>query len=55
MLKKNARLELMYRDGFRPDHATWIDTYNRQYGGDNIFTILAGVSFRNHYYIAVEL
>lgn len=55
MLRKNARLEIMYHEGFRPDHAIWVDTYNRQYGGGNIYTILAGVSSRNHYYVAVEL
>lgn len=29
MLKKNARLEIMYQRGFRPSHAVWIDTYNK--------------------------
>nr|DAI09650.1 MAG TPA: hypothetical protein [Caudoviricetes sp.] len=33
MLKKNARLELMYKRGFRPSHALWVDTYNKQFGG----------------------
>ena len=33
MLKKNARLEIMYQRGFRPSHAIWIDTYNKQFGG----------------------
>ena len=33
MLKKNARLEIMYQRGFRPSHAVWIDTYNKQFGG----------------------
>ncbi len=55
MLKKNARLERMYADGFRPRHALWVDTYNRQFGGGVVYTILAGVSSRNHYYVAVEL
>lgn len=55
MLKKNARLEIMYQRGFRPAHALWIDTYNKQFGGGIIYTILAGVSSRNHYYVAVEL
>ena len=55
MLKKNARLERMYADGFRPMHALWIDTYNRQSGGGIIYTLQAGVSFRNHYYVSVEL
>ncbi len=55
MLRKNARLERMYADGFRPFHAVWVDTYNRKCGRDVIFTILAGVSSRNHYYVAVEL
>lgn len=55
MLKKNARLERMYQRGFRPHHAMWVDTYNKQYGKDIIYTILAGVSSRNHYYVAVEL
>ena len=55
MLRKNARLEQMYQRGFRPSHALWVDTYNKQYGGGIIYTILAGVSSRNHYYVAVEL
>ena len=55
MLKKNARLERMYQRGFRPHHAMWIDTYNKQYGKDIIYTVLAGISSRNHYYVAVEL
>ena len=55
MLKKNVRLELMYKRGFRPSHALWVDTYNKQFGGGIIYTILAGVSSRNHYYVAVEL
>lgn len=55
MLKKNTKLELMFREGFRPDHAIWVDTYNRRYGGGNIYTIQAGVSSRNLYYVAVEL
>lgn len=55
MLKKNARLERMYAEGFRPSYGIWIDTYNRQFGGGTVFTILAGVSSRNHYYVAVEL
>ena len=55
MLKKNARLERMYQRGFRPSHAMWIDTYNKQYGKDIIYTVLAGISSRNHYYVAVEL
>ena len=55
MLKKNARLERMYQRGFRPSHALWIDTYNKQYGKDVIYTVLAGISSRNHYYVAVEL
>ena len=54
-LKKNARLERMYQRGFRPSHALWIDTYNKQYGKDVIYTVLAGISSRNHYYVAVEL
>ena len=54
MLKKNVRLELMYKRGFRPSHALWIDTYNKKFG-EGIYTILAGVSSRNHYYVAVEL
>lgn len=33
MLKKNVRLEIMYQRGFRPSHAVWIDTYNKQFGG----------------------
>ena len=53
--KKNVRLELMYKRGFRPSHALWVDTYNKQFGGGIIYTILAGVSSRNHYYVAVEL
>ena len=55
MLKKNARLERMYQRGLRPHHAMWIDTYNKQYGKDIIYTVLAGISSRNHYYVAVEL
>lgn len=56
MLKKNVRLELMYKRGFRPSHALWVDTYNKQFGGGGIiYTILAGVSSRNHYYVVVEL
>ena len=55
MLKKNARLERMYQRGFRPSHALWVDTYNKQYGKDVIYTVLAGISSRNHYYVAVEL
>ena len=55
MLKKNARFERMVAQGFRPGHGIWIDTYNRQFGGGIIYTILAGVSNRNHYYVAVEL
>ena len=55
MLKKNARLERMYQLGFRPSHALWVDTYNKQFGVGIIYTILAGVSSRNHYYVAVEL
>lgn len=55
MLSKNARLEIMYERGFRPEHATWVDTYNKQFGKDIIYTILAGISSRNHYYVAVEL
>ena len=55
MIKKNARLERMYQRGFRPHHAMWIDTYNKQYGKDIIYTVLAGISSRNHYYVAVEL
>ena len=39
MLKKNARLEIMYQHGFRPSHAVWIDTYNKQFGGGIIYTI----------------
>lgn len=45
----------MYQRGFRPHHAMWIDTYNKQYGKDIIYTVLAGISSRNHYYVAVEL
>lgn len=55
MLKKNARFERMVAKGFRPGHGIWIDTYNRQFGGGIIYTILAGVSSRNHYYVSVEL
>ena len=55
MLEKNARLEIMYQRGFRPSHGVWVDTYNKQSGGGVIYTILNGVSFRNHYYVAVEL
>ena len=55
MLKKNARLERMYQRGFRQHHAMWVDTYNKQYGKDIIYTVLAGISSRNHYYVAVEL
>ena len=55
MLKTNARLEIMYKRGFRPSHAVWIDTYNKQFGAGIIYTIQAGVSSRNHYYVAVEL
>lgn len=32
MLNKNVRLEIMYKRGFRPSHAVWIDTYNKQFG-----------------------
>ena len=53
MLNKNARLEIMYQR--RHSHAVWIDTYNKQFGGGIIYTIQAGVSSRNHYYVAVEL
>ena len=45
----------MYQRGFRPSHALWVDTYNKQYGKDIIYTVLAGISSRNHYYVAVEL
>ena len=45
----------MFQRGFRPFHAVWIDTYNKQFGGGIIYTILSGVSSRNHYYVAVEL
>jgi hypothetical protein len=55
MLNKNARLEIMFQRGFRPSHAVWIDTYNKQFGGSIIYTIQAGVNSRNHYYVAVEL
>lgn len=55
MLKKNARLERMYAQGFRPGHGIWIDTYNCRFGCSILFTILAGVRSRNHYYVAVEL
>ena len=56
MPKKNARLEFMYKRGFRPSHALWVDTYNKKKCGKGvIYTILAGVSSRNHYYVAVEL
>ena len=55
MLNKNARLEMMYQRGFRPSHAQWIDTYNKYFGRGIIYTIQAGVSSRNHYYVAVEL
>ena len=55
MLKKNARLEHMFAKGFRPRHGIWIDTYNRQFGEGIVYTILAGVSSRNHYYVVVEL
>lgn len=55
MLEKNARLEFMYKRGFRPSHALWVDTYNKQCGKGVIYTILAGISSRNHYYVAVEL
>ena len=55
MLNKNARLEIMYKRGFRPSNAVWIDTYNKQFGSGIIYTIQVGVSSRNHYYIAVEL
>lgn len=55
MLRKNARLERMYATGFRPAHAVWVNTYNRKSGTGVVYTILAGVSSRNHYYVAVEL
>ena len=55
MLKKNDRVEIMYQRGFRPSHAVWIDTYNKQVGDGIIYTIQSGVSSRNHYYVAVEL
>lgn len=55
MLKKNVRLELMYKRGFCPSHALWVDTYNKSFGEGIIYTIIAGVSSRNHYYVAVEL
>ena len=55
MLYKNARLEQMYQRGFRPAHALYVDTYNKQFGVDVVYTIQAGVSSRNHYYVAVEL
>jgi hypothetical protein len=55
MLEKNARLEFMYKRGFRPSHALWVDTYNKQCGKGVIYIILAGISSRNHYYVAVEL
>lgn len=55
MLNKNARLEIMCQRGFRPSHAQWIDTYNKYFGRGIIYTIQAGVSSRNHYYVAVEL
>lgn len=55
MLNKNARLEQMYQRGFRPAHALWIDTYNQQFGRGVVYTIQAGVSSRNHYYVSVEL
>ena len=55
MLKKNARLEIMFQRGFLPSHAVWIDTYNKQFGAGVICTIQAGVSSRNLYYVAVEL
>lgn len=55
MLKKNARLELMYKRGSRPFHALWVDTYNKLYGLDVIYTINTGVSSKNHYYVAVEV
>ena len=54
-LNKNARLEIMYQRGSRPSHAVWIDTYNKQLWMGIIHTIQAGVSSRNHYYVAVEL
>lgn len=37
MLKKNVRLELMYKRGFRPSHALWVDTYNKQFGGYHLY------------------
>lgn len=40
MLKKNARLERMYQRGFRPAHALWVDTYNKQFGGV-LFTLFS--------------
>ena len=55
MLKKNARLEIMYQHGFRPSHAVWIDTYNKQFGRGVIYTIQSGVSSRNLHLVAVEL
>ena len=55
MLKKNARLEIMYKRGFRPSHAVWIDTYNKQFGEGIIYTIQAGVGSRNLHFVAVEL
>ena len=55
MLNKNARLEQMYQRGFRPAHALWGDTYNKQFGVGVVYTIQTGVSSRNHYYVAVEL
>ena len=39
MLRKNARLEQMYQRGFRPSHALWVDTYNKQYGGYHLYHI----------------
>ena len=55
MLKKNARLEIIFQCGFRPSHAVWIDTYNKSFGESIIYTIQAGVSSRSLYYVAVEL
>ena len=28
----------MYQRGFRPSHALWVDTYNKQFGGGIIYT-----------------
>ena len=44
MLNKNARLEEMYQRGFRPAHALWVDTYNKQFGVGVVYTIQAGKS-----------